>query len=133
MLRLQALFTQTGCNGERLKRGRVSRKWDNIVCTLPGSTDDVIVVGAHYDYVTRGEGAIDNWSGSSLLVSLYQTLAAAQRHYTCVFVGFAEEEKGLYGARAFVKDVGKENLSKVRAMIPRASPIRIFPFSTSIP
>lgn len=116
-IRLEELFKEAGCTGERLTRGRVNKKWDNIICTLPGSTDEVIVIGAHYDHVKKGEGAVDNWSGSSLLPSLYQTLAASGRRFTYVFAGFAEEEKGLYGARAFIKESGKENLAKVKAML----------------
>lgn len=115
--RLEEMFKEVGCAGERLTRGRVTKHWNNIVCTLPGTSDEIIVVGAHYDHVDAGEGAIDNWSGSSLLPSLYESVAEQQRHFTYMFVGFAEEEKGLVGARAFVKDLGKERLPKVKAMI----------------
>ena len=65
--RLEEMFKEAGCDGDHLQRGRVNKKWDNIVCTLSGLTDEVIVVGAHYDHVKKGEGAVDNWSGSSLL------------------------------------------------------------------
>jgi coenzyme F420-reducing hydrogenase delta subunit len=115
--RLEEMLKEAGCTGDCLKRGCVNQKWDNIISTLPGSTDEVIVIGAHYEHVTRGEGALDNWSGSSLLASLYHTIAASEGRFTYMFVGFSEEEKGLYGARAFVKDLGKEKLPKVRAMI----------------
>jgi Zn-dependent M28 family amino/carboxypeptidase len=115
--RLEELFKEAGCRGDLLQRRRVNNKWDNITCTLAGATDEVIVIGAHYDHVHLGDGAVDNWSGTSLLPSLYQTLAASDRHFSYVFVGFAEEEKGLYGSRAFVKELGKDKTPKVKAMV----------------
>ena len=93
-IRLEEMFKEAGCAGDHLTRGRVNKNWNNIICTLPGSTEEMIVIGAHYHHVQKGVGAVDNWPGSSLLPSLYQTIAASERHYTYVFVGFAEEEKG---------------------------------------
>jgi len=35
----------------------------NVIVRLAGSSEETIVIGAHYDFVDRGCGAIDNWSG----------------------------------------------------------------------
>lgn len=64
-----------------------------------------------------GSGAIDNWSGASLLPSLYFSLSHPQRKHTFVFIGFTGEEKGLFGSKFYVKQLTDEAKSKVRAII----------------
>ncbi|MDA1314945.1 MAG: M28 family peptidase [Acidobacteria bacterium] len=112
------LFEETGCPREHLSLEKVKRSSNpNVACTLPGTTDAVIVVGAHFDAVETSSGAIDNWSGASLLPSLYFSLSHPQRKHTFVFIGFTDEEKGLFGSKFYVKQLTDEAKSKVRAMI----------------
>ena len=57
-LRLRTLFEEAGCTGDNLTEQRVRyAQAPNVICTLPGSTGSVIVVGAHFDFVDRGRGA----------------------------------------------------------------------------
>ena len=42
------------------------------------SPERVIVLTSHNDKVDVGDGVVDNWSGASLLPSLFQSLAAGQ-------------------------------------------------------
>jgi Zn-dependent M28 family amino/carboxypeptidase len=77
---------------------------------LPGETDRRIYVGAHYDAVKEGEGIIDNWTGASLLPTLYWSLKDKPPKHTFVFAGFADEERGLLGSRSHVKRLGKEQV-----------------------
>ena len=77
-LQLRSLFEEAGCKGDRLTEQRVKHaQAPNVICTLPGSTGSVIVVGAHFDFVDSGEGVVDNWSGCSLLPSFFQSLKAS--------------------------------------------------------
>jgi Peptidase family M28 len=100
---LESLFQTAGCKDERLTQQPVPRsKEPNVICTLTGETDRVIVVGAHFDLVDRGIGAVDDWSGAALLPSLYQSLASKPRRHRFVFIGFAAEEIGLYGSKEYV-------------------------------
>ena len=70
-----ALFEEAGCSGEHLTEQPVKHSHDpNVICALPGQSDAQIVVGGHFDFVDRGQGVVDNWSGCSLLPSLYQSL-----------------------------------------------------------
>jgi Peptidase family M28 len=115
---LRTIFQNTGCSGDRLIEQSVAGlKEPNLICTLPGLTDAVILVGAHYDHVERGDGVADNWSGASLLASFYQTLSAQPHQHTFIFVSFSGEEKGLIGSTYYVKNLTAENLRKIRAMI----------------
>ena len=115
---LLKLFAQAGCQAANLSEQPVPhRKQPNIICVLPGSTPDVILVGAHFDHVSRGDGIVDNWSGASLLPSLFQSLAGSPRKHTFVFVAFSGEEDGLLGSAFYVKQLPKDQLSKIEAMI----------------
>src|SRR5207248_3251465 len=76
---LKQMFTEAGCDEQHLSEQLVKgSKLPNVVCTLPGSADRVIIVGAHFDRVPRGDGVVDNWSGASLLPSLYQAVRSEE-------------------------------------------------------
>ncbi|HZR29732.1 MAG TPA: M28 family peptidase, partial [Terriglobales bacterium] len=93
---LKGFFQEEGCTEDKLIEQPVKGlKQPNIICELPGTTDSVIVVGAHFDHVDRGDGVVDNWSGASMLPSLYQALKNEPRRYSFRFISFAGEEKGL--------------------------------------
>jgi putative aminopeptidase FrvX len=115
---LKQIFTEAGCDGERLREQPVKRqKLPNVICTMPGSSDSVIVIGAHFDHVERGEGVVDNWSGAVLLPSLFQSLNGEPRRHTIVFIGFAAEEQGLIGSDFYVKQLAPEQVAKIQVMI----------------
>jgi hypothetical protein len=112
------LFQSAGCPEEKLAEQPVKgSKQANVICMLPGSTDSVIVVGAHFDHVDAGDGVIDNWSGASMLPSLYQALTTEGRRHTFIFVAFAGEEKGLVGSRFYVGGLTPEQVRKIDAMV----------------
>jgi len=71
---LKKLFVESGCDANHLSEQLVKKKLaPNLICVLPGQTDDVILVGGHFDKVNVGEGVVDNWSGASLLLGLGPT------------------------------------------------------------
>jgi Zn-dependent M28 family amino/carboxypeptidase len=115
---LVTLFNQAGCSAENLSEQPVpSRKQPNVICTLPGSSPEIIVVGAHFDHVPEGDGIIDNWSGASLLPSLFQSLVRSARKHTFIFVAFTGEEEGLVGSSYYVKQLPKDQIFRIEAMI----------------
>ena len=115
--RLKQLFMEVGCQGPYLKEQRVRRSRFNVICTLEGESDSTIIIGAHHDKARNGDGVVDNWSGASLLPSLYEALKSDQRQHTFVFIGFTDEEKGLIGSKHFVKSLSKEEKEEIKAMI----------------
>jgi hypothetical protein len=112
------LFRSAGCPDEKVAEQPVKGlKQANVICILPGSTDSTIVVGAHFDHVSAGDGVVDNWSGASMLPSLYQGLKTEPRKHTFIFVAFAGEEKGLVGSRFYVSSLTPEQVKKIDAMV----------------
>jgi Zn-dependent M28 family amino/carboxypeptidase len=84
---------------------------------LPGKTNSTIVIGGHFDFITRGRGIVDDWSGVALLPSLYQALKSRPRQHTYVFVAFAAEETGPFGSSRYVKGLTSEQRSLVHAFV----------------
>jgi hypothetical protein len=114
---VERLFAEAGC-AEHLQRQPVEgSELPNVICSLPGRSERRIVVGAHYDKVDAGEGAADNWSGASLLASLYESLRQAERQHSYDFIAFADEEKGLVGSRSYVKQLPKAQRASIAAMV----------------
>jgi hypothetical protein len=89
----------------------------NVIVTKPGATESVIIVGGHLDKVPPGDGVIDDWSGACLATNLYQALRPLRTRHTFVFIGFAHEERGLLGSRAYVASLSPEARAKVAAMV----------------
>jgi hypothetical protein len=90
---------------------------ENVVLIKKGESSEKIVIGAHYDKVPDGCGAVDNWTGIVTLAHLYRTLKDFQLKKTLVFVAFGKEEKGLVGSRAMTKTITKELAAEYCAMI----------------
>lgn len=113
---LESLFNEVGC--ARLAEQPVkSAKTPNIICTLPGESDDQIIIGAHYDKVPDGRGVVDNWSGASMLPTILESLKGEKRHHTLVFIGFTNEEEGEIGSHFYVKQLTSDQIKKIVAMV----------------
>ena len=116
--KLRGLFDAAGCKDHsRDGDSRGKRNLANLICVLPGESDSQIVVGGHFDKTPTSGGIVDNWSGSSLLPSLYESLIKSPRKHTYVFIAFADEEKGLLGSKHYVKRMTKDEIARTRAMI----------------
>jgi Zn-dependent M28 family amino/carboxypeptidase len=114
---LKRMFADAGC-GEHLSEQPVKHsKAPNVICVLPGTSDRVIIVGAHFDRVRAGDGVADNWSGASLLPSLYEAVKIEPREHSYVFIGFTDEEKGLVGSRFYARKMTREQVALTDAMI----------------
>lgn len=115
---LDALFVQAGCRDSNLSEETVKHeRFPNLICRMPGSLDSTIIVGAHFDKVTRGGGVVDNWSGASLLPSLFESLRDRPRKHTFILIGFTSEEEGLVGSRYYVSQMTPDEVARTRAMV----------------
>lgn len=115
---LKGLFVEAGCEEMNIIEQPVPG-WPlpNVICTLPGSSDRTIIVGAHYDHISAGDGVVDNWSGASLLPSLYQALKGEPLRHTYIFVGFSEEEQGEIGSKFYVQQMTEPQKDRTDAMV----------------
>lgn len=116
-LQLRNLFSVAGCQEHLSEQAVRHVRLPNVICEMTGADDRMIIAGAHFDFVDSGAGIVDNWSGASLLPSLYESLRTVRRRHTFVFIGFADEEKGLVGSRYYVDKLGKDRLRKISAMV----------------
>lgn len=115
---LKQMFVEAGCEDQHLSEQPVKgSKLPNIICVQPGSSDKVIIVGAHFDHVSAGDGVVDNWSGASLLPSLYEAAKIEPRKHTYIFIGFTDEEKGEVGSRFYAHQMTKEQVAATDAMV----------------
>jgi len=115
---LKQMFAEVGCDDQHLSEQPVKgSKLPNVICVLPGTSDHVVIVGAHFDHVAEGSGVVDNWSGASLLPSLYQALKDQPRKHTFIFIGFTDEEKGEVGSHFYVQQMTKEQVAATDAMV----------------
>ena len=112
-------LAESGCKDANLSEQALDRKLPpNILCVLPGETQEVIVVGAHTDKVDSfGDGVVDNWTGAVLLPGLLYSLSAQPRHHTLIFIGFSGEEKGLVGSRYYVDHLTSEQRAHIEGMV----------------
>ena len=70
--------------------------------------------GGHYDTVPWAPGAIDNASGTALVLELARAAAAAELAGGC-FVLFSAEEEGLLGSEYFVSQMSGEDRNNLVA------------------
>ncbi len=92
---LKTLFSEAGCGEAQISEQKVDgSKLPNLICTLPGKSEGVIIVGAHYDHVDFGNGVVDNWQRSvPSAFALLEAIKHVPRSHTFIFIGFTDEEK----------------------------------------
>jgi Iap family predicted aminopeptidase len=112
-------LAEAGCQESNLSEQSLEQKLPpNVICVVPGQTQETIVVGAHTDHVDAfGDGVVDNWTGASLLPSLLYSLTGQPRHHTFIFVGFSAEEKGLVGSAFYAGHLTDEQRKRMAAMV----------------
>ncbi len=115
VLALEKMFRDAGC--QPTEQPVKHLREPNVLCLLPGTTNSMIVVGGHLDHVEEGTGVVDDWSGASMLPSLYQSLAHEPRTHTFLFIGFAGEEEGLVGSDFYTKNLTPEQRKQIAAMV----------------
>lgn len=113
---VKSLFESMGASASDISVEKF-KNVENVVIRKRGASDEKIVVGAHYDKVAEGCGAIDNWTGVVAVAHLYRTLKDVPLNKTVIFVAFGREEDGLIGSKAMVEAITKEEKKQYCAMI----------------
>lgn len=113
---VKALFKRMGAADADIKVEKIE-KTQNVVVTKKGKTDEVVIVGGHFDKVDAGCGIVDNWTGIVILAHLYRTIAMMDTNKTYVFAAFDREELGLAGSRDMAKAIPKDARVKYCSMV----------------
>ena len=95
------------------RQGRLSQ---NVILTVPGRSEQVIVVGAHYDSFPY-PGASDNASGVALLLESAERMLEQDNYYTIVYAFFGAEEVGIVGAYFYLDSLTDEELDRIVLMV----------------
>jgi hypothetical protein len=85
----------------------VYRSGVNLIAEKPGASGKFLIVSAHYDSVNNA-GADDDASGVVAMLATARLLKGKALKHGVRFVAFDEEELGLLGSRAYVKELVKQ-------------------------
>ena len=88
----------------------------NIIVTVPGKSENIIVVGAHYDCV-KTTGTDDNGSGVALLLESAKRMLSEKPEYTIRYVFFGAEEFGCLGSESYIESLPRTEIAKITFMI----------------
>ncbi|MDT7790340.1 MAG: aminopeptidase [Pseudonocardiales bacterium] len=92
----------------------------NVIADYPGGdANDVVMLGAHLDSVTRGPGINDNGSGSASILEVALQMKATNFKPTkhVRFGWWGAEELGLIGSKAYVRSLASADKSKIKAYL----------------
>jgi hypothetical protein len=88
----------------------------NVILTIPGRSQETIVIGAHYDTVNN-PGISDNAAGVALLLESAYRMQNKDHYYTLQYIFFGAEEVGLIGAFYFVDSLSATEVYNLALMI----------------
>lgn len=105
-------------------------KSKNVIGYIDNPSDEMIIIGAHYDHLGYGgvsslfrsdtaqvhNGADDNASGVAVMIQLAERLKAKKMNKDVLFIAFSGEEEGLWGSNYFAKN-STVDFGKVTGMI----------------
>ncbi|HXD31221.1 MAG TPA: M20/M25/M40 family metallo-hydrolase [Pyrinomonadaceae bacterium] len=114
----KSLFAKLGADDKDMTVEKFKRA-ENLVVRKPShlASAETIVIGAHYDKVIDGCGAVDNWTGIVAVAHIYHTLRDVPLKKNVLFVAFGNEEEGLFGSHGMANAIDKTQVEQYCAMI----------------
>jgi Zn-dependent M28 family amino/carboxypeptidase len=104
----------------RLSNQTKPAQLSHVIGEVPGQRDDaIIVIGAHYDGHDISQGAVDDASGTALVMELARVFAplAGQLERTIRFETYTAEELGVFGSTLYVNAMSDADLAPVDFML----------------
>jgi aminopeptidase YwaD len=89
----------------------------NVVSTMPSDSDDIVIMGAHFDTVPRSPGANDNASGVATVLTIAEQIADRNLPFELRVVFFGSEELGLFGSQHYLNSLTPDEAARVAFMI----------------
>jgi len=115
---LKSLFTKSTVQAKLILDIEKEKGKSNIIIgSLPGKSDDIILIGTHTD--STFTGATDNASGNAGLIALakfFSKIPLEKRNKTIMFAGWSGHEAGLIGVERFYKTY-KDMFNKISTFI----------------
>lgn len=85
---------------------------ENIIATklpqIANISNDILILGAHYDAISNMPGANDNASGIAVLLELARMMQDLPCDTQIKFVAFDAEELGIIGSKAYAEQMGED-------------------------
>lgn len=126
---VQSVISASGATGVTARAFTHSWTQSSVIATIPGKSDNIIVIGAHQDSINgqnpstgRAPGADDDGSGTMTILEAMRVLltdskvASGQSPNTIEFHWYSAEEGGLLGSQAIFTDY-KNQGKVVKAML----------------
>ena len=95
-------------------------QFSHVIGQAPGQRDDeIVVVGAHYDGHDISQGAVDDASGTALVMELARVFAplSGQLRRTIRFEAYTAEEIGVFGSTLYVNGMNDVDLGSIGFML----------------
>ncbi|MER1999955.1 MAG: M20/M25/M40 family metallo-hydrolase [Lysinibacillus sp.] len=89
----------------------------NVIAYKQGMSSKEIIIGAHYDSVSRGKGVDDNGSGVGVMLEVAERLKNVITPYSIKFVAFGAEEVGLQGSNYYVTQMSQQEKDNTVLMV----------------
>jgi hypothetical protein len=89
---IEESFSRAGLSSRRDSYDVQSKPCHNIEVEIPGTSAEIVLIGAHYDSVFGAPGANDNASGVAGVLALARRFAGQPTERTLRFVAFVNEE-----------------------------------------
>jgi hypothetical protein len=106
----------------------------HVVGEIPGKTAETLVIGAHYDGHDISQGALDDATGTVLVLELARILAPLQKQFarTIRLIAFDAEELGVLGSQEYVNKHRSElgNIALMINLDSAAAPVATHGFVT---
>ena len=87
----------------------------NIILTIPGQSEQTIIITAHYDSVIT-PGANDNASGTALLLESAQRMRSHNNYYTMVYAFLGAHEIGRIGSHYYFESLSEQERENILFM-----------------
>ena len=91
----------------------------NVIADMDGaaSGDRTVIIGAHYDTVPDTQGASDNGSGISTVLTIADHIAERDYPFDVRIILFGAEEVGLFGSRYYADNMSQQEIDNTIAML----------------
>ena len=108
---------------------------NHVLGSIPGQTNETILVGAHFDGHDIAQGAIDDGTGTVVILELARILASLQGQFkrTIQLISFDAEELGVLGSQLFANKHANEfgNIALMVNLDGAVGPVSSHGFETS--